>query len=527
MISRTSANGNSATRIRTTPGIRDLCRVLFRHKWKMITYFCATLALVVVGVIVYPRTYISDARLIVRLGKESVALDPTATLSQTVAVEGSRESEINSEIEILRSRVLLEDVVEQLGPDEILGTSSAKHGGWMETVRSSLTAVSSWLSGGVGSAERAINQLGTRIWVTAPRKSNVISVSCNARNPAQAQRILQSFLDAYLIRHVKANRNPGSYDFFVNQSNLLRQQLEEATQKLRDAKNETGLVSIEGRRQSVQNQADSIEVADLGNQRALSSSGARIAALKKALAELPPRLVAEETGGLPNVAADMMRNELYKLQIQEKDASARFTGEHPQVIALRRQVAETQKIFNEQEAGRSQTTHKPSEVYQGVHADLMAAQALMTAQQAEAQTIEKQHAAIQSRIRTLNDKDFHITELTRRAEMLESNYRNYTNNREQARIDQALEAGRVSNVNVVQPASFVAKPTSPRVALTLLLGLIAATLGAVLLAFGAEFLDRSVKTPEQIEHELGIPVLFSVPRGERHDLLAHKGRTEV
>ena len=522
MINRatSSANGNS-TAAHSNVDVRDVCRVLFRHKRKMIVFFCTALALAVLCVIVYPRTYMSEARLLVRLGKESVALDPTATLSQTVNVEGSRESEINSEIEILRSRVLLEDVIERLGPDGILGSPGPGEGGWMQTILGSATAVSAWLIGDIGPAERAIKKLESVIWVSTPRKSNVISVGCFDRDPVQAQRIVQAFLDSYLLRHVKANRNPASYEFFVDQSNLLRQQLEQATQELRDAKNETGLVSIEGRRESVQAQTDAIEVAMLANQRDLSSSEAKIAALKKALQDLPPQLVAEETGGMPNVAGDLMRSELYKLQILKEDASSRLTSEHPQAIVLRRQLAETQKIFDEQEARRSLTTRKLSPVHQGVHAELMSAQALDAAQKAEAQTLERQYAAIQSRIRTLNDNDFHIAELTRRTELVENNYRSYTNNLEQARIDQALETGRVSNINVVQPASFVAKPTSPRFQIVFILGLIVGTLGAVLLAFGAEYFDRSVKTPEQIEHELGIPVLFSIPRGVRYDLLSN------
>ena len=51
-----------------------------------------------------PEIYRSDAKLMVRIGRESVTLDPTATTGQVIAVGPSRESEINSEMEILKSR---------------------------------------------------------------------------------------------------------------------------------------------------------------------------------------------------------------------------------------------------------------------------------------------------------------------------------------------------------------------------------------------------------------------------------------
>jgi capsular polysaccharide biosynthesis protein len=45
------------------------------------------------------------------------------------------------------------------------------------------------------------------------------------------------------------------------------------------------------------------------------------------------------------------------------------------------------------------------------------------------------------------------------------------------------------------------------------------TLGAVFVACMAEYFDPSLRTTEQTEQELGIPVLFSVPRDQRHELL--------
>jgi capsular polysaccharide biosynthesis protein len=55
--------------------------------------------------------------------------------------------------------------------------------------------------------------------------------------------------------------------------------------------------------------------------------------------------------------------------------------------------------------------------------------------------------------------------------------------------------------------------------LIILAGLVFAAVGSVLLAFAAEFFDQSLKTSEQIEQELGLPVLFAVPRGVRHELI--------
>ncbi|REK18892.1 MAG: hypothetical protein DWQ37_03550 [Planctomycetota bacterium] len=520
MITRNTSYGHADLPGRSSaPSIREMCGVFYRHRRKMAVVFFSTLALFAIALVFLPRTYTSEARLFVRLGKESVSLDPTATMNEVVGINESRESEINSELEILRSRALLEDVVQQLGAKFVLTDGDGGEGGsWLQSVTAPAKAVKTWLHGDISEDEKAITKLEKTITVSSPRKSSILLVKSKAKNPKKAQEILQAFLNAYQVHHGHANRIAGSHQFFVNQADLLETQLAAAEEDLRDAKNQNGIASIEGRRANVEAQANSIELAMLENQRSLSSANAKVAALKKTLAELPEKQLAETTDS-PSGAVEEMRAELYRLQIQEKEASSRYTPLHPRVIALRRQVDETRKILASEEARSSHATHRISPVRQSVETDLAATQALAASHKAEADSLQQQFEAVQSKIRALNDDELRITKLSRKSELLETSFQNYHKNREQARIDAALEAGRISNVNIVQPATYVAKPSSPPLKLTLVLGVLLAGLGAVLVALAAEHFDRSMRTPEQIEQELGIPVLFSVPRGASNEIV--------
>lgn len=503
--------GTSSNKPRSFGDAREICRILFRHKRKMACFFCTVMAIAIAGIVFWPRSYTSDARLFVRIGRESVGLDPTANLNQTVGVSDTRQNEINSELEILRSRAVLAEVVSKIGADGVLGSSTGGEANWLDTIMTPVGMLADWLHGDIPRDELAINRLAKIIKVESPRSSSILIVKCRDGDAKKAQTILQAYLNAYLVLHMKANRTEGSHEFFVEQSELLQDQLTLASQDLRDAKNKIGISSIEGQRANIEAQANLIESAILENQRAVSSSEARTASLKKSLNELPESLLAEETD-LPNSSADAMRSEFYKLQILEAEASSRYTGLHPQVIALRRQVDETRKIYTDEQARRNHKTRKLSEVHQSAQTALMEASALIASQKAEEQSLKQQSEVVQQKIRALNDNELNITDLSRQIELLEANYKSYTSNREQARVDQKLQTERISNVNVVQPAMLVAKPSSPRVTLTLILALFVATLGAILLPFAAEYFDRSLATPEQIERELDIPVLLSVPR---------------
>src|SRR5262245_47578694 len=98
---------------------RFVLRALDRHRSKGVTVFGIIAALVMLGTLYMPRTYYSEARLLVRFGRENQA-GPTASNGQMVTFNESRESEINSLIEIFKSRAILDHVVSALGPELVL-----------------------------------------------------------------------------------------------------------------------------------------------------------------------------------------------------------------------------------------------------------------------------------------------------------------------------------------------------------------------------------------------------------------------
>ena len=94
----------------------------------------------------------------------------------------------------------------------------------------------------------------------------------------------------------------------------------------------------------------------------------------------------------------------------------------------------------------------------------------------------------------------------------EANYHKYSDNLEQARIDQALQMEKISNISIVQPATYLMKPVGPRKMLNLALGLFLGVFGGIGLAFFAQYVDHSFKTPEDVEERLELPTLVAIPR---------------
>ena len=103
--------------------------------------------------------------------------------------------------------------------------------------------------------------------------------------------------------------------------------------------------------------------------------------------------------------------------------------------------------------------------------------------------------------------------------LLRTNYQTYAEKKEQARVGLALDEAQVTNLKVVQPASFVAKAVSPKVGLVLFLGLFVSTFGGLGVALLCEFFDHSLKSQDHVELQLGLPVLQSIPYTPRRALV--------
>lgn len=486
-------------------GFRRGLRVLLLHKKKAVAVFGLVMALAVGLAIVLPRKYQSEARLMVRLGRASMTLDPTVTTGQVASVQESRENELNSVVDVLQSRMLQERVVNSLGPEAIVGASDGENSlslsHWLERL-----GLAEPLSG----HESAVLRLHDDVLVRRGKDSSVINLAYEAESPQAAQRIVQAYVDLFLEEHVRINRTPGSYQFFVDQQAKLRQEWEQAAAALRDAKNDLGVITIAGQREVLQRQIGEAESALLAAKADGASLAAAIDSQQALIDELPERINTDEVSGLPNLAADDMRAKLYDLEIKQLELLARYTADHPKVIAVQEQLADAQRIMAAQDRERSQSTNTIDSNRRTLEFQLLANRAQAKALEAKMAALDAQMSDLRQRRQELNDGEVLIAELQRRMDVAESTYRDYVSDTEQARIDQALEAGRISNVSVVQNASLATQAVKPRKALILALGFLIAVFAAGSVVLLCEMLRPSLLTADEVEDELNLPVLAAL-----------------
>lgn len=499
-------------------GLGDLATIFFRHKKKALLFAFSVAALATLVILYAPRKYRSEARLYLQVGRESIRLDPTATTGKTIALQqAGRDSEVATAIEVLHSREILEQTVDRLTPEVVLGqagSSQAEPNPVAEAVMKPLHMLVGAVKSidPISKREEAVIQLERNFEVDAEHDSTVISLTYDAETAKLAQQVMTTIVDVYREEHVRLHQTSGSKSFFSQQREDLQKQLAAAEQGLREAKNRMGVGSIESRRSSLEQRLASIEQSRNGVIQGIASSEARLAALKTQTESMPERMHTS-TRVMPNTGADSLRSQLYSLQVQLANLEAKYNSVHPLVASTRAQVEEAQRMVNEEEASREETLDSINTNLRALLLEEAQVEASKAGNEAQLKELNTQYDAAIADIKQLNDYEVEIEELERAASLAKTNFYGYAEDLEQARVDEELDRQRITNVAVAQQATLAEKPVSPSKMLVGALSLLLATAGTAALVLLSEKLDSRVHTEDQVEHVLKLPVLASVPEG--------------
>lgn len=478
-------------------------RILERHWLKAAWVGSAVTILTLIGALLMPRSYYSEARLFIRFGREN-QVDPTATSGQMVSLYESRESEINSLIEILKSRTILDQVVAALGPNFVLW-------GKPKPAASSTAAAKATPPQPPSRAhQRAVAQLEREIAIASPRRSNIITVSCKASTPAIAQQIVAKLVEVYQEEHLRVHKTSGSLEFFQDQTAQALAAWRAACDQLRDEKNRIGIVTIEGERKKLEDQIADIESKLLANQSDLKTSQAKLQSLQGLLASLPEKIVTQEAQG-PSAAFDGMRQALYLLEAQEQEMAGKMHETHPKLLAVRQLVRDQRQILENQPEERVQVTEALNPARQALQLSFLSESSQAESLRARERSLISSREQLHRQLEQLNSHVIGIEQLQRQVALTEANHKDYALKLEQARMSQSLDEERISSISVVQPASYVPTAIGPRRKHVLAAGFMLAVLSSLATTLVAAWLNPLITSAEQLAAVLEMPLAGVVP----------------
>src|SRR5207245_1344504 len=137
----------------------------------------------------------------------------------------------------------------------------------------------------------------------------------------------------------------------------------------------------------------------------------------------------------------------------------------PELQRLRQNAAAAKEILSRDEQDRQQVQEGPSRVYEEAQLALLREEPVLSSLRAKAESLRAQLDQQRAELKTLNENSLRVNRQEREFGLQESHYRRYAENLEQAQIDRALEAERITNISVVQPATYEIEPVQPRLLL--------------------------------------------------------------
>jgi uncharacterized protein involved in exopolysaccharide biosynthesis/Mrp family chromosome partitioning ATPase len=478
-----------------TPG--DFYFILFRHKWKIILLSLAGVVAAAAYWWYYPPPFQSEAKLFVRYVLDNRSINTDSKNSQMTAPDNMGQSVINSEMEILTSYDLAQEAAKDIGPQKIL----AKYGGGNDPTK-------------------AAEIIKKNLVVESPKQDSVIQLAYMGADPVMVQPVLSEIINDYLDKHVQVHESSMSDDYLTQETDQLRSQIDETESELRAAKNAAGIISVPDaektysdqiswiRNQLFQAQADL--AAQLGAKKAQSQQVSNAPAAPVMVIDVP----AQRTDEYQRVCA-----RLEYLQGRQNEYYTKFgyTDENRLVQETQLEIAQTQMLKKNLEAsypdlvGTYVSSSSTSPSATGGGTEPYAENLQPVSLQAKIPVLKEELAEMQSEAAKVDDAEAKITDLQHKKQMLEDNYQNFAASLEQARINETLGPGRVSNISTVEAPTPPFKDMSKQIKAMLLMiggGIAAGLAWAFLIEF---YLDTSVRRTKEIESRLKLPLLISIP----------------
>jgi uncharacterized protein involved in exopolysaccharide biosynthesis len=471
----------------TNISLRGIATTLFRKKWLVLATFLTACVAASLFAWLLPDKYESRMKLLVR----NMRADSPVTAGSEVAADRNEvsESQIVSEIELLKSRDLLEKLVKQqnLAHKEPNEAPTDKD------------------------VEKAVLKLEKDLQITPIKKANIIEITYTSASPENSASILNQLSELYLDKHLQVHHPPGAYDFFKNQADAHQQELRGSESRLSAFQQQQNVVVIQQQKELILTklvEANS-KLKDLSG--TIRETDRRIAELQNQLGGMDRRVVTQSRT-LPNqFSAERLNTMLVELRNRRIQLLAKFQPTDRMVREVDEQIESTTEALKKavQSTAVEQATDL-NPLRQLLESDLTKARVDQQGRLALRENLSGQVRQYEDQLTKLEKATTRHNDLTRQVKQSEDNYQLYAKKEEESRINDALDKQKISNVSVAEAPSVPRSPNKGNRLMALFLGLGLGLMISLGSAFASELLRETIATPQELEKISGYPVLATL-----------------
>lgn len=341
--------------------------------------------------------------------------------------------------------------------------------------------------------------------VEVGNKDDLIEISLDSTDPAEAARIVDAIVDSYVAYQASQKRSSASEMLKIlrKERDTREQELAERRQAVLAFKQQNTLLSLQNDRGGiVMQRLTQLSEARTAAQLRVMETAAAYEAVRTTLAD-PVRgrdVAASMAVDTSETAAGRgrveLQNELHQLQVKLAAMQRHLATGHPSVDALAESIAETERRLGDM--------------------DMEFATARLAALEQSWVTAKERLKSVNEAFEEQQKKALELNATAAELAILESGAEQAQRTVEglDARIKELGVGGEIGalNVTVLEPAVAGNTPSKPRKPLVLVASGLLGLIGGSLLAFVRASTDKRLRSSEQVEAVLGVAVLSAVPR---------------
>lgn len=457
----------------------DYWQILVKRRWVVFTALTVVVATVALGSLMQVPIYTATTRL--QIEQNAPNVQPFQEVLSTVP-NNFRDDFYQTQYGLIQSRSVARDVINSL--------DLAQHPEFdfeaPEEPRPGLTPDE------IAEAMRVKMLLG-RLTVTPVRNSRLVDISFSSADPSLAAAVANRVAETYIAfnSELRYNTSTRATTSLAHQIANLQEQIDTQEQKLQAYARENGIVALSEKQDiSVKNLNDLND--DFTRVRAERiEKEARYAALR----ESGP---GDLTEVLQSQTIKELATNLAELTGRWAELSQKFKPDWPEMVRLDHEIAEAQAHLDaerrnvyEQVLGAAESAYRSSR-----NEEAKLKEAL------EEQTRQVQEFSVKE-IEYNNRK----AEIANRRSTLDALLKRQAETGSAAGLSD-IQAG---NLRIIDPAEVPASASSPRTLRNIAMALVAGLALGIGLAFFFDYMDRSVKSTEEMHQASGVPSIGLIP----------------
>jgi len=500
--------------------LRDYLRIVKKRRTTILTFFIITLVTVVIATFTAIPMYRAGTKVMIERNTSS-------SLTSSYRYTPYDPEFLDTQYQLIKSAAVAEKVVKHLGPEQFYDYLFKKDEtpSYFGTAKSWIKEQIAGLKEMIGidrilsadstegdeapgtfmetqpltKAEQLEDVIKGGISAEPVSNSRVIQISFFSDNPAVATKVVNSVAQAYIdtLVAMQMEQSGHSIGWMKKKADVQRDKLEESERSLNAYKRKHDIVTIEDKLtvlpERLSDLSKNLTRAET-RRKELSAVYNQIKKTPKNQLETIP-LIVEST------SIDSINRAILTAEQKISELAKKYGYKHPRMITAKNELSDLKQKKSSQLGKAVMTIKNQYQLARSNEKDLK-------------ELLDQTKFATSQ----LGEKSIQLEILKRKVETNRFLYDALVKTMKEKGI---TEQSQSVNVWVIEKARVPAMPATPNKKRNILLGIILGLFGGIGLAFFLEYLDTTIKTPEDVEDKFDTPVIATV------ELFEHKTQTIV